>query len=305
MVIGILFALAGAGLIVLAVKAPERSEPADLEAGEYLRSLEWGEDQVDEFEQLLSEPFITRVLRPVAGRLTGSASGILPRNIRDSIHQKLVLAGLTSHYRAEEIVTAQGLLAIAGFALALLLGAVGLVEANLGLLLLVVFPILGVQFPKSVINRKADDRQAAIRKDLPDTLDLLAISVEAGMGFEGALGIVSANFESPLADEFNRTLQEMQLGLPRRQALENLKRRTDVNELSGFVVSLTQADALGMPIGRVLKTQADEMRNKRRAWAREKAGKLPIKILFPLLPVLLATFIVILGPAVSSMREFL
>ena len=128
----------------------------------------------------------------------------------------------------------------------------------------------------------------------------IALSVEAGVGFEGALEVVSDNFDSPLANEFSRTLREMELGLPRRQALENLRRRTEVPDLSNFILTLTQADALGMPIGRVLKTQATEMRLKRRAWAREKAAKLPVKILFPLMPILLATFIVVLGPAGAS-----
>ena len=105
------------------------------------------------------------------------------------------------------------------------------------------------------------------------------------MGFEGALEIVCQHFDSPLAEEFSRTLQEMELGLPRRDAFQNLKRRTEVPELSNFVLALLQADALGIPIGRVLETQATEMRNKRRQWAREKAAKLPVKMLFPLVAV--------------------
>ena len=133
---------------------------------------------------------------------------------------------------------------------------------------------------------------------------LLAISVEAGVGFEGALEIVCNNFESPLAFEFSRTLKEMELGLPRREALQNLKRRTEVPELSNFVLALVQADALGMPIGRVLHTQAEEMRIKRRQWARAKAGKLPVKILFPLVMcVFPAVMVVVLGPAVASIGK--
>ena len=121
------------------------------------------------------------------------------------------------------------------------------------------------------------------------------------MGFEGALDVVCTHFSSPLADEFSRTLREMELGLSRRDALQNLKRRTEVPDLSNFVLAMTQADALGMPIGRVLKTQAAEMRLKRRQWAREKAGKLPVKILFPLVFLIFpAILVVILGPAVAG-----
>jgi tight adherence protein C len=160
---------------------------------------------------------------------------------------------------------------------------------------------MGVYAPKSWLDRKVEARKDAIRRDLPDTLDLLAISVEAGMGFEGALGVVCDNFTSPLADEFARTLREMELGLPRREALQNLRKRTEVPELSNFVLTLTQADALGMPVGRVLKTSAGEMRSKRQQWAREKAAKLPVKILFPLILFIFpAIFIVLLGPAASD-----
>jgi len=126
------------------------------------------------------------------------------------------------------------------------------------------------------------------------------------MGFEGALDVVCQNFDSPLAQEFSRTLREMELGLPRRDAFQNLKRRTEVPELSNFVLALVQADALGIPIGRVLKAQAAEMRSRRRQWAREKAAKLPVKILFPLvLFIFPAVLIVVLGPAASSITRAL
>src|SRR5947207_14842792 len=131
-------------------------------------------------------------------------------------------------------------------------------------------PSIGVRHPVSMLNLKVSERKQSILRDLPDTLDLLAISVEAGMGFEGALEVVCQNFTSPLADEFSRTLREVELGLPRRDALQNLQRRTEVPELSNFVLALLQADALVIPIARVLKTQATEMRSKRRQRAREK-----------------------------------
>lgn len=298
---GVLFFLVGAVFVVLGVRTPHEVDESDPE--EYLRSLDHDHEDADEFEQLLAEPFITRVLRPIAARLLGTMTGVLPRNYRDRVHEQLVHAGLTGRYRAEEVITGQVLLAVVGFLLAIVLIATGLASSNVGVLLLVLLPAAGALAPRSMLQRKVDERQDAIRRDLPDTLDLLSISVEAGVGFEGAMSVVSDNFDSALADEFSRTLREMELGLPRRQALENLKRRTEVPDLSNFILTLTQADALGMPIGRVLKTQAGEMRLKRRAWAREKAGKLPVKILFPLMPILLATFIVVLGPAGASIGE--
>ena len=140
-----------------------------------------------------------------------------------------------------------------------------------------------------------------MRNDLPAALDLLAIAVEAGTGFEGAISVVGQNFMTPLGFELSRLLKEMELGLSRREALQNLKRRTGVPEIGGLVQALVQADALGMPIGRVLKTQAVEMRSKRRAWAREKAGKLPVKIMIPLVVFIFPAILVItMGPAVST-----
>jgi tight adherence protein C len=163
---------------------------------------------------------------------------------------------------------------------------------------------MGLFGPVAWLRRKQDERQASIKRHLPDVLDLLAISVEAGVGFEGAVEVVTGHFDGPLADELSRMLQEMELGLPRREALQNLKRRTEVPELSNFVLILVQADALGMPIGRVLRTQAVEMRLKRRQWAREKAARLPVKILLPLtLFILPALFVVILGPAAMSIAK--
>src|SRR5581483_1406310 len=167
-------------------------------------------------------------------------------------------------------------------------------------------PVLGAFYPNARLSTAMKQRQEQLLKDLPDTLDLLAISVEAGVGFEGALGVVCDHFDSPLAEEFSRTLKEMELGLPRRDALQNLKKRTEVPELSNFVLALLQADAPGIPIGRVLKTQAAEMRNKRRQWAREKAGKLPVKIMFPLVCFIFpAVLVIVLGPAGSSIGKAL
>ena len=297
--LGIIWLAAGVAVVYFGTRA-RSVEVDEADPEHYLRSLDLTDGEADEFQQLLSEPFMRRVLRPLAGRMLGSVSGALPGNYRDRIHERLIHAGMANQYRAEEIITAQVLGAAGGLVISLICIFGGIVSANVGILLLVVLPLCGAQLPRSIVDRRADERQSEIRRDLPDTLDLLAISVEAGVGFEGALGVVSDNFDSALSEEFSRTLREMELGLPRRQALENLKRRTEVQELSNFILTLTQADALGMPIGRVLKTQAGEMRLKRRQWAREKAAKLPVKILFPLMPILLATFIVVLGPAMAD-----
>ena len=301
--LGVLLLAAGAVAMYLGLTR-RALVPAGEAADEYLRSLETYEEETDEFKVLLQQPFLSRVVRPMSASLLGMLGGALPGNYRDRVHHALIRAGLAGQFRAEEIISLQILGGLIGALLGVLLVASGLVSGGMGIALAVLLPFLAAQAPKSWLDRKVEERVASILRDLPDTLDLLAISVEAGMAFEGALNVVCQNFSSPLADEFGRTLREMELGLPRREALQNLKRRTEVPALSNFVLTLTQADALGMPIGRVLKTAAEEMRNRRRQWAREKAAKLPVKILFPLvLFIFPSIFIVLLGPAASQIVE--
>lgn len=299
--VSVLFAgaMAVAGAAIVAVGMARSRRPA-FDVAEYFHDL----DEVaatDEFERQLAQPFWVRVVRPFSGRALDSITRLTPGDYLERTRRKLMLAGLTSSMRAEEFVIAQaataGLLTVA----ALLYLAFGKPAPRMGILVLILGPVIGLCLPASWLSRKVTERQGSILKDLPDTLDLLAISVEAGMGFEGALDIVCQHFDSPLSEEFARTLHEMGLGLPRRDAFQNLKRRTDVPELSNFVLALLQADALGIPIGRVLKTQATEMRSKRRQWAREKAAKLPVKMLFPLMAFIFpAIMVVVLGPAVAG-----
>lgn len=297
-IFGVLLASLGVVALVAGIQSRSAAPAIEGDATDYLRSLDVEPDGVDEFDQILAEPFITRVLRPLGSRLLGVVGSIFPNNYRDGVHGKLVHAGLAGKVRAEEIVTGQVLACALGLVTGLGLGVLTGASTGQRLLYAILLPVAGATLPSAWLSRKVQERRDAILRDLPDTLDLLAISVEAGVAFEGALGIVCEHFTSPLADEFSRTLKEMELGLPRREALQNLKRRTEVPELSNFILALTQADALGMPIGRVLKTQADEMRKKRRQWAREKAAKLPVKIMFPLVLFIFPTiFIVVLGPA--------
>ena len=292
---------AGIGAVVLGMR--ERSLAPVESADDYLRSLD-PDGEPDEFQLLLAQPFLSRVVRPMSASVLSLLGGVLPGNYRDAVHRQLVRGGLSGQFRAEEIISLQVLGGLVGALCSALVLATELVGGGAGILLAILLPICGAYLPKSWLDRQVGARVDSIRRDLPDTLDLLAISVEAGMGFEGALGVVCDNFSSPLADEIARTLREMELGLPRREALQNLKKRVEVPELSNFVLTLTQADALGMPVGRVLKTTADEMRTKRRQWAREKAAKLPVKILFPLvLFIFPPLFVVLMGPAASDILD--
>jgi len=296
--LGFAFAAVGAVLAANAVRSPQ----VDAEA--VLAELDTEPVILDEFSTLLKEPIAARLLRPLAGHLAEMITGLVPRQRSERLRHRLLVAGVSAKVGPEEFVVMQGVGLGGGILLGLLLGKMS-GYTGFGLLrLAVMLGAMGLFAPVAWLRRKQDERVASIRRDLPDVLDLLAISVEAGVGFEGAIEVVTRHFDGPLATELARLLQEMELGLPRREALQNLKRRTDVPELSNFVLILVQADALGMPIGRVLRTQAVEMRLKRRQWAREKAARLPVKILLPLtLFILPALFVVILGPAAMSIAK--
>jgi tight adherence protein C len=301
--LGVLLLAGGAVAIYLGM-TQRGLVPAGEAADEYLRSLDTYEEETDEYQILLRQPFLSRVVRPLSASLLAMLGGVLPGNYRDRVHHALIRAGLSGQFRAEEIISLQVLGGLIGGIIGILIVATGTIGGGMGILAAIFFPVAGAQVSKSWLDRKVEERVTAILRDLPDTLDLLAISVEAGMAFEGALNVVCDNFSSPLADEFGRTLREMELGLPRREALQNLKKRTEVPELSNFVLTLTQADALGMPVGRVLKTAAEEGRIRRRQAAREMAAKLPVKILFPLvLFIFPAIFVVLMGPAASDIMD--
>jgi tight adherence protein C len=303
MVIAFVFCAAGVALAATGVKT-RRLAAAD--PATYIHDLDAGvvDEDADDFSRRLQEPLLSRILKPLGSGALGAISSLTPKNYVLRVHHQLLLAGKSTTVRAEEFVTAQILATGFGLALALTILIFADLSVSKATLVLVLMPGIGALAPASWLSRRVQERKDSILKDLPDVLDLLAISVEAGVGFEGALEIVCTHFDSPLAMEFSRTLKEMELGLPRREALQNLKRRTEVPELSNFVLALTQADALGMPIGRVLHTQAREMRTKRRQWAREKAGKLPVKILFPLVVFIFpAVLVVILGPAGASILQ--
>jgi tight adherence protein C len=299
--IAILFTALGASLAAVGVARARR--PA-FNVAEYFNDLDADAGRpIDEFEAKLAQPFWVRVVKPFSGKALKGVTRLTPSDYLERTHKKLLFSGLTGSMRAEEFVIAQaaatGLLSVGALSYVLLAAP----APRTGIMMLILAPVIGWCLPASWLSKKVTERQAAILKDLPDTLDLLAISVEAGMGFEGALEIVCQHFNSPLSHEFARTLHEMELGLPRKDAFQNLKRRTQVPELSNFVLALLQADALGIPIGRVLKTQAVEMRNKRRQWAREKAAKLPVKMLFPLvLFVFPAIMVTVLGPAAFGIK---
>ena len=258
--------------------------------------------EVGTFEERMDGSFIQRIGRTVGAKIGDRLERLLPARHLAKIDHQLVMAGLEGKRRAGTQLAGQlGLTVGMGLLTVLMWGAALSPMAHKALLML---PVMGFMVPSARLKRAIRVRTDTIFKDLPDIIDMLAVAVEAGCGFDAALSIVCQHFDSPMADELRLALQGMELGMPRREVLQELKRRTDLDVVRTFVLALIQADALGIPVGRVLTTQATEIRSRRRAWAREKAAKLPVKIMFPLVlfifPPIMA---LVLGPAVGGFSK--
>jgi tight adherence protein C len=255
-------------------------------------------------EQQLSEPFMDRVLKPFVSGLGAAARRVTPADMRRRIAHKLVLAGSPEGMDAEKVAAFKifGTLGggVAGLALAKLGGLSGSLMFGAGAFL----AAFGYLLPGAGLGQRVIHRQEEIRKALPDTIDLLTISVEAGLGFDAALAQVRGNVPGALSQEISRMLQEMQIGVSRVDAFRHLGERTDVDELNGFILAMIQADVFGVSVASVLRAQSKEMRTKRRQLAEERAQRVPVKLLFPLIFCILpAMFVAILGPGVIRFLE--
>jgi len=257
----------------------------------------------DSMKTELDKPFGDRVMSPAMGRLTTIGRRFTAGDQTERMSRKLDLAGNPPGWDVDRVIAFKVLGLFAGLLLGIALGA--LVGGLLPTVAIAAgITLLGFYLPNIVLYQSAYNRSDQIRKDLPDALDLLTISVEAGLAFDAAVSQVARNTDGPLADEFFRVLQEMQIGMGRTDAMRALGDRTDVEELQGFVTSMVQADAFGIPIANVLRVQAKEMRIKRSQRAEEQAQKVPVKILFPLIFCILpALFVVVLGPAAINIYQ--
>jgi tight adherence protein C len=246
------------------------------------------------------QPFSERMLRPGLARVKNAVAGMAPTTYRSGVRRQLVLAGMPRGLDADRFVLIKVTLSISVGCL--LLGAAVIAAASALMWLAALLGIFVAFFaPDAWLSARIRTRQKEIRRNLPDMLDMLTISIEAGLGFDQAIAKIVHLSRGALAREFSRALQEIQAGSNRSEALRNMAKRTEVDELNTFITSIVQAEQLGIPIGQVLRTQAKEMRLIRRQTAEEQAQKTPVKIVFPLiLCILPATLIVILGPAVVS-----
>jgi tight adherence protein C len=275
--------------------------PARLKAKSVRRATDYGHTRIRTSERELVR-FRERVLSPAASRLAALPLKLNPRTNVDAIAAKLVAAGLTQRVSTSGFLAIKGGAMVGGVLAGLSVGAIS--ALSVAVLVMPVLGAIGFVAPDWILTMKMRARREAIRGDLPDALDLLAVSVEAGLGFDGAVTKLTEHMDGPLTDEFALMLSEIRVGESRQVALKKMADRVDAMELSNFVRAVIQADQLGISLARILRVQAADTRSRRQAAAEEKAMKAPIKMLFPTVFFIFpAMFIVVLGPAMLHIME--
>jgi len=263
------------------------------------RLTQLGTMQAKNLEELeLQQPFLERTLRPLAGRMSGTVGRVTSQSFGDRTQKRLALAGNPADLRTTDFLGLKAVSALAFSGGAFLVFGILLGMGFFGIILTGAFAIVGFLVPEFWLSRRVKARQKAILLGIPDTLDLLTISVKAGLGFDQALAKVVEKMKGPLPDEYRRALAEIRVGKSRREALRDVVTRTEVPALTNFIGAIIQAEQLGVSISKVLQVQSDQLRIERRQRAEEMAAKAPIKMLFPLVGCIFPSlFIVILGPA--------
>lgn len=296
----IIVAAIAAGAILLIIFGLISNAPVDPVQA---RLTQLGSMQAKNLEELeLQAPFMERTLRPLAARLSGSVSRVTSTSFSERTEKRLALAGNPGDMRVADWLGIKAIGAVIGgllfFFLFAVVGVLGL-PFLVGVLMGLVGAMFGYTIPEFWLGGRVKKRQHAILLMIPDALDLLTISVRAGLGFDAALGKVVEKLPGPLSDEFRRALAEVRVGKQRREALRDIVARTEVAPLTNFIGAIIQAEQLGVSISKVLQVQSEQLRIERRQRAEEQAAKAPIKMLFPLVGCIFPSlFIVILGPAI-------
>ena len=289
-----------AAVAVLLVTVGIASRPSEDAVQARLSQLVVQPKTLEEME--MQRPFSERVLRPMVQRLAKLGRRQDQGGMIQRIDAKLERAGYPGGLRGADWVGVKLMsliaFAVIGFLLGLLIGKGAII---LALLFMIVGGAVGYIAPEFWLGKKISARSMAMVLQLPDALDLLTISVEAGLGFDAALAKVVEKMEGPLVDEFRQALAEVRMGRTRRDALRDVANRADAQPVSNFIGAIVQAEQLGVPIAKVLQIQSNQLRIERRQRAEEAAAKAPVKMLFPMVGCIFPTiFIVILGPAIVT-----
>jgi tight adherence protein C len=276
---------------------------------ERLRAMARDPSTIDLQEIELAKPFSERVIYPFVDKVSTIIKGFTPKEVENNTRSKLIQAGIAHKIKPLQFITIKYILAVGVPIFFLAIGTFKTPEdGNFIKPLFQLVLLVGVLFamPEFWLRSQISQRQAIITRMLPDALDLMTISVEAGLGFDAAIGKVTEKFEGPIAEEFAKALHEMRMGKPRREALKDMAVRNDVPDLSQFISALVQADKLGVSIANVLRVQSDQMRLKRKQRAEEQAMKAPIKMSIVMVFFIFPTImIILLGPAMIALMQTL
>lgn len=300
-----LIILATVAAVLLAAVVTFVTVQERIEVRDSLRRLDGYQIQGVRDQEMLA-PIDKRVIAPLVGGLTGFARRFTPQGYVDQVRQKLILAGSPPSLDVDKILVLKLLGIVSGLVwIPVVFVLLGL-DGFFGIVVLGFLWVVSFLAPDLTLTNRIETRQKEIGRQLPDVLDLLVISVEAGLGFEQAIDRVSVAVPGSLSDEFRRMLQETRIGASRAQALRAMEERTDVPELRSFILAMLQADTFGVSIARILRTQAEDMRQRRRVKAQEQAQKAPVKMLFPLVFCIFPSiFLVVLYPAFKSISDAL
>ena len=297
-VLPIIVAAAAAGAILLIFLGLAGGAPVDPVQA---RLTQLGTMQARNLEELeLQQPFVERTLRPLFARLSGFVSRLSSTSFSEQTEKRLALAGNPGELRVADWL---GIKVVGAFVFAIVFFLLFNFALSVGPLMAILLGLAGTGIgyiaPEFWLSGRIRQRQKAILVMIPDTLDLLTISVRAGLGFDAALAKVVERLPGPLSEEFRRALAEVRVGKARREALRDIVPRTEVQPLTNFIGAIIQAEQLGVSISKVLQVQSEQLRIERRQRAEEQAAKAPIKMLFPLVGCIFPSlFIVILGPAI-------
>jgi tight adherence protein C len=299
--VSIILALCVAFGVILIFQGLSRPQVDLLET----RLAQFGDRELTLDEMEMSLPLIDRTLRPFFDRIGNALTSRLKATQREALQEKLNLAGRPYGLTVGSFLTLQivslAVFAVIGYGVGNLMAGD---STNILILSPIVGGVLGYLVPQSLLSRKIRQRQKEILLALPNALDLLTISVEAGLGFDAAMARVTEKYHNALALEFSRVLNEIRLGRTRMEALDDMGKRNKVDELNTFVQAIIQSEQLGVGIANVLRIQSEEMRRRRRQRAEEQGQKAPLKMLFPMVGCIFPTlFIVLLGPAVLKVFD--
>ncbi|MDD2426995.1 MAG: type II secretion system F family protein [Eubacteriales bacterium] len=294
----VLFGVSVFIFFILVLTAVTRSR---LRVGERLSEIE--EIDADDQDEMRGN-FLERAIKPLYQGLMNLVSKLTPANMSSNYETLIIRAGLSRSMTPIRLLLSQFLLAAVLVGIRILIFVI--LEQGFSFIQVLILAVIGFALPWLNIKNQADKRSDQIRKSLPDFLDMLYVSVEAGLGFDAALRMTAEKFPGPFSEEIMKSLYDISKGRDRKEALRAVSYRTQVKEVNSFITAVIQAEALGSDIASMLRVQSEFMRINRQQWAQTKAAQMPMKMLFPLIFLMLpALFIVILGPALLGIFDVL